>query len=446
MPDRTARRTALELLLKTEQKGAFSNLALDAALSGMTLEQRDKSFISALYYGVLERRITLDYVVSAYSDRPVAKISADILCILRMGLYQLVYMDAIPDSAAVNESVKLVEQVGKKSAKGFVNAVLRHFIRDGKKIHFPDKETSPSEYLSVFYSCPEWLVRQWLDDYGQLRTNQILSASLGRPPVTLRVNTIKITTEELLQRLEKEGANVRLHPTISDCIVFCGGGSVEAFPSYQDGLFFVQDIASQLCCRVLAPQKGERLLDICAAPGGKSFSCALLMENDGELLACDLYPKRLKLLEDGAKRLGLSIIRTVAANGMEHHEELAGADKVLCDVPCSGLGVIRRKPEIKYKSPSELDRLPEIQYRILCNASGYVRAGGSLLYSTCALSKRENENVVLRFLKEHHEFQAKPFSLSSVFSDGAERGMATLFPEPNGSDGFFIALLQRSYA
>lgn len=242
MREKTARRTAWELLLKTEQDGAFSNLALDAALTKANLEQRDKSFVSALYYGVLERKITLDFVVSSYSDRPVNKISIDILCVLRLGLYQLLYMNTVPDSAAVNESVKLTENIGKKSAKGFVNAVLRHFIRDGKKISYPDREQKNVSFLSVYYSCPEWLVKQWLNDYGLSRTEQILSASLGRPPVTLRVNTIKISSAKLLQKLTLEGASVKPHPLISECIIFLGGCSIEMLPSYREGLFFVQDI------------------------------------------------------------------------------------------------------------------------------------------------------------------------------------------------------------
>ena len=443
MREKTARRTAWELLLKTEQDGAFSNLALDAALTKANLEQRDKSFVSALYYGVLERKITLDFVVSSYSDRPVNKISIDILCVLRLGLYQLLYMNTVPDSAAVNESVKLTENIGKKSAKGFVNAVLRHFIRDGKKISYPDREQKNVSFLSVYYSCPEWLVKQWLNDYGLSRTEQILSASLGRPPVTLRVNTIKISSAKLLQKLTLEGASVKPHPLISECIIFLGGCSIEMLPSYREGFFFVQDIASQLCCKVLAPQNGESILDVCAAPGGKSFSCALMMNNMGKIISCDLYPKRTRLVEQGADRLGLSVIQTAVANAKEFHEAFTGADRVLCDVPCSGLGVIRRKPEIKYKAPEELKELPDIQYQILCNASIYVRSGGTLLYSTCSLSKQENEQVVLRFLNEHREFAAKPFSLPDSIAEGYETGIATLFPQPDGSDGFFIALLQK---
>ncbi len=442
MTEKNARQTALELLLKSERNGVFSNLALDAALSQSRLEQRDKSFVSALYYGVLERKLTLDFIISRYSDLPVPKISADILCILRMGLYQLLYMDAVPDSAAVNESVKLVDTVRKKSAKGFVNAVLRHFVRDGKKIAYPDKQQSLVSYLSVAYSCPEWLVAQWLADYGQERTEQILSASLGRPPITLRVNTVNTTAEALCRQLSEEKVSATIHPTLPDCLVLSKSGDIEGLAAYRDGLFHVQDIASQLCCLALDPQEGEYVLDVCAAPGGKTFTTAMLMKNKGRLIACDLYPKRTKLVENGAVRLGISVIEAIPANANEFHPEFCGADRVLCDVPCAGLGVIRRKPEIKYKNPEELDRLPEIQYNILCNASRYVKPGGTLLYSTCSLSKKENEQIAERFLRKHTEFVQKPFPPAFQAVCRAEGGMLTLFPQADGSDGFFIALFQ----
>ena len=445
MTEKSARQLALELLLKSECNGAFSNLALDAVLSQATLEQRDKSFISALYYGVLERKITLDHIVSQYSKLPIAKISPDVMNILRLGLYQLLYMNAVPDSAAVNESVNLVETVRKKSAKSFVNAILRQFIRDGKEIRYPDADKSPIPYLSIVYSCPEWLVSQWLADYGREATEQILSASLGEPPITLRVNTTKVTAEELCRLLSEENVSAKPHPTVENCLILKKAGDIERLSAYRKGLFHVQDIASQLCCMALDPKPKDYVLDLCAAPGGTTFTIAILMENQGKLIACDLYPKRTKLVENGANRLGLSAIQAIPANANEFHPEFCGADCVLCDVPCAGLGVIRRKPEIKYKKPEELDRLPEIQYNILCNASNYVKTDGRLVYSTCSLSKKENEQVVARFLESHPAFSLQAFPDSFPLKRNAESGMITLFPQSDGSDGFFIALLKKQH-
>lgn len=437
----TARQTALNLLIKAEQGQAYSNLALNAALSQSQLSAQDRSLVTALFYGVLERKITLDYVIQQYSNLKLNKISFDILSVLRMGIYQLAFMDAIPDSAAVNESVMLAEYCRKKSAKGFVNAVLRSFVRDDKQIVYPDAQNLIA-YYSVRYSCPEWLVEKWISEYGAEQTEQILAHSLGRPPVTIRVNTLKITAEALLRQLSEEKVKARLHPMVQNCIVIDKSGDMERLPSYQQGLFYVQDIASQLCCLALAPQKGERVLDLCAAPGGKSFTTALLMENTGTVESFDLYPKRTRLIETGAERLGIGIIQVSTSNANQFLPELVGADRVLCDVPCAGLGVIRRKPEIKYKQPEDLKRLPEIQYSILQNASRYPKCGGVLLYSTCSLSLEENNKVAERFLAENKNYRLMPMT-DTGYSEIDGNGMVTLFPDKNGSDGFFFARFQR---
>ena len=437
----TARQTALNLLIKAEQGQAYSNLALNAALSQSQLSAQDRSLVTALFYGVLERKITLDYVIQQYSNLKLNKISFDILSVLRMGIYQLTFMDAIPDSAAVNESVMLAEYCRKKSAKGFVNAVLRSFVRDDKQIVYPDAQNLIA-YYSVRYSCPEWLVEKWISEYGAEQTEQILAHSLGRPPVSIRVNTLKITAEALLRQLAEEKVKARLHPMVQNCIVIDKSGDMERLPSYQQGLFYVQDIASQLCCLSLAPQKGERVLDLCAAPGGKSFTTALLMENTGSVESFDLYPKRTRLIETGAERLGIGIIQVSTSNANQFLPELVGADRVLCDVPCAGLGVIRRKPEIKYKQPEDLKRLPEIQYSILQNASRYPKCGGVLLYSTCSLSLEENNKVAERFLAENKNYRLMPMT-NTGYSEIDGNGMVTLFPDKNGSDGFFFARFQR---
>ncbi len=439
---KTARQTAFELLKRLETSSSYSNIALDAELSKSGLDQRDKAFVTALFYGVLERKITLDAVIGRYSKLPQEKITADIRSILRMGVYQLLYMDSVTDAAAVNESVLMAEYCRKKSAKGFVNAILRAFIRDGKNLFLPDKEKHFTEYLSFLFSCPVWLAEKWVREYGAQQAELILNHSLGRPPITLRVNTLRITVKALAERLTAEGAAVSEHPFVEDCLTLNRGGDIERLPAYQEGLFWVQDIASQLCCAALDARPGERVLDLCAAPGGKSFTSAVRMQNQGSLEAFDLSAKRAGLIEKGASRLGLTNIRVKAADAREYLPELAGADRVLCDVPCSGLGVIRRKPEIKYKPPEELARLPEIQAAILRNGSRYVRPGGILLYSTCALSREENERNAERFLAENTAFE--PYTFPERYRGILGEGhMATLFPDKTGSDGFFLAVFRR---
>ncbi len=439
---KTARQTAFELLIKSDKNGTYSNIALDTELSKSGLDRRDKGFVTALFYGVLERKITLDAVIDRYAKLPPERISAEIHTILRMGVFQLLYLDSVTDAAAVNESVLLAEYCRKPSAKGFVNAILRSFIRDDKKVALPDKAICFTDYLSILYSCPSWLTKKWVQEYGAEQAEMILQHSLGRPPITLRVNTLRITAEDLAKRLTAEGAVVSVHPFMEDCLSLDKGGDIEQLPSYQEGLFWVQDIASQLCCAALDPQPGERVLDLCAAPGGKSFTSAARMCNQGCLEAFDLSAKRAGLIEQGAKRLGFTNIRVKAADARKYLPELVGADRVLCDVPCSGLGVIRRKPEIKYKSPEELSRLPEIQVEILRNGARYVKPGGILLYSTCALSKEENEENVERFLADALAFE--PYHFPRRYRDILGKGhMATLFPNKTGSDGFFLAVLRR---
>lgn len=440
---KTARQIVWELLLKQEKSGSYSNLALDAALTQNALEKRDKAFASALFYGVLERKITLDAAIAEYSKLPLSRLDIETHCLLRMGVYQLVYLDSVPDSAAVDESVKLAGRMRNKGAKGFVNAVLRSFIRNGKQISALEEQGNPVQALSVRYSCPAWLVEKWIGEYGRERAEGILSSSLGRPPVTIRVNTLKITSEELLARLNEEQVPAALHPLVPDCICIEKSGDIEAIPSYQEGLFHVQDAASQICSLALGAKPSERVFDLCAAPGGKSFTIALSMQNKGTLYSFDLHQNRVRLIEQGAKRLGLSAITAGQADAAVYHPTLGLADRVLCDVPCSGLGVIRRKPEIKYKSPESLMRLPEIQQRILSNASRYVKAGGTLLYSTCALSREENEENVFRFLEQHTDFIPGRFSENCRRILQTEEHQITLFPNDWDTDGFFIAVFQK---
>lgn len=430
----TARFVVLQMLMRMEQN-AYSNLVLDQTLEESNLISQDKKFASCLFYGVIERRLTLDYIVQYYSTKPLKKLNSEVLQILRMGLYQLLYMSSVPESAAVNESVKLTRQVKLQSASGFVNAVLRKFIRDGKKVPFPEDE---SERLSIEYSCPKWLIKKWNCEYGKSALTAILKSTITEQnEFSLRVNTTVISTEELLKILSGEGITAERDEFFKDCIHVSNAGSPEKWSAYNKGYFHVQDISSQLCCMAVNPQKDDIVLDLCAAPGGKTFTMAELMENQGEIYAFDLHQKRVDLIKNGAERLKLSCITANPGNAKQFYVNIPMADKILCDVPCAGLGVIGKKPEIKYKDPEELEKLPEIQYAILENAARYLKVGGELVYSTCSLSLEENDKVIDRFLSEHKNFQG-----CNVLDKDTYK--LTVFPDDYHGDGFFISKVRRT--
>lgn len=433
------RLTVVKMLMKMDSSEAYSNLLLDHVFNEAELSDRDKAFAAALFYGVLERRLTLDHVIGTNSKIPFEKLDKAAVQILRTGLYQLMYMPSVPESAAVNESVKMCKKLKCFSAQGFVNGMLRSFIRSGKKISYHGM--SPEKRLSVEYSCPEWLTQKLMDEYGTEFAVRALKASVGKPPVYARVNTIKTTTDKLLAELAKHRIKAEPYPGLENCIKLEKVGDIEKCAPFRQGLFHVQDISSQLCCLTLRPVVNETVLDVCAAPGGKSFTLAELMGNNGKLYSMDLHGMRVGLIEDGAARLGIKIITAMQNDASKFNGALPQADRVLCDVPCSGLGVIRRKPEIKYKEPEEFAGLPEIQYQILETSARYVKPGGTLVYSTCTLSRAENDEVAERFAAAHQEFtpivQPVPLPAPGDYK-------RTYCPDENGGDGFFTASFRRT--
>ncbi len=439
----TARQAAFEALMRVEQDQAYSNLTLDAVLKKQNMSGRDKSFAAGLFYGVLENKLLLNYNIAVRAERAIGEIDTKILVLLRMGLFQIFLSDSVPDAAAVNETVSLCRENGCKEAAGFVNGILRSAARD-QKLRFPDPKKGKNKYYSVRYSCPEPIVKLWRQSYGDENTVGLLQSLSGRPPLCVRVNTLKTTAQELIQILHESGVQAETSDLLGDCLLLKGTGAIEQLSAFQKGLFHVQDSASQLCCQVLSPKSGDKVLDICSAPGGKTFTLAERMKNIGSITACDLYEARLRLVKNGGERLGIHIIRTACGDGCElsFEEEY---DRVLCDVPCSGLGILRRKPELRYKDDLGLSTLPEIQYRILCNASKYVKIGGMLLYSTCTLNPAENHQNAERFLQEHKDFCAAPLKLPERIRHGIaeEVNELTLFPHITRTDGFFISLFQR---
>jgi len=430
-----SRQIAYEALLKTFKNNAYSNLTLDKTLSKINIDTRDKAFVSALFYGTIERKITIDYNLSRYLSKPIKKLKPEVLTILEMGAQQILFMDKVPSSAAVNESVSLAKRNGVAFAGGIINAVLRKIAANG--VVLPDEEDRV-KYLSIKYSCPSEYIDLWFRELGEEDTVSFLASTLGNPDIIIRVNTCRCSEDELIELLKAEGVTATKSNIKNALKLELNGHDVESLNSYKDGLFYVQDLSCQICCSALGAKSGETVFDLCSAPGGKAFTVAQIMENKGTVKCFDLYENRVNLIKKGTERLGLTSISADVADASVYDEKLGTADRVLCDVPCSGLGIIRRKPEIKYKSLESLSDLPEIQYRILCNAAKYVKPSGTLLYSTCTLIKRENEDVCKRFLKNHSNF-------SSVVpaEEISDEKFLTLLPHKNGGDGFFIAAFKR---
>lgn len=419
-----ARKIAVKALIEIEKSEGYSNIVLKNIFSNNDMSPKDKSLASAIIYGTLDRRLTIDFVLKKFIKKPLSKIDPVTYEALSIAVFQIMYMDKIPESAAVNESVNIVKSSKERYNSSFVNAVLRSFLRE--RVELPQGDDAAS--ISVRYSCPQWIVDSFLKDYGIENTISILEESLKKPPVTLRVNTTKISAEQLKETLIAENIETEI---ISDTsLKVISSIDVQNSKAYSSGYFHVQDLASQYSIEKLALKPYERVLDLCSAPGGKSFTMAEIMGNKGEILAFDLYPQRAELISKGANRLGIVIIKADAHDATVFDENLGKFDAVLCDVPCSGFGVIRRKPEIKYKKQCDFSELNEIQLMILENAARYTTEKGRILYSTCTLRKAENEAVTKAFLDKHTDYELKY--------------QHTYMPHIDGTDGFYCALLVKS--
>lgn len=418
------RETALLALYKIEYEGAYSNMAVKDALS--LAHGRDKGLITELVYGVIRRKLTLDYVISRYSKIKLKKLSKYLLLILRMGVYQIYFTDKIPDSAAVNESVKLAKRYCPKSA-GFANAILHSVIRGRESLEYPSDK---KEFLSVKYSFP----REIVELFEELDFCEDLLDSLNKEPkTTVRLNRLK-SGEKLL-------IDGEISPLYEYARVVRGLDIANA-DDYKCGRIIAQDIAAMMAAEALSPKPGEVLIDMCAAPGGKTTHLAELMGDSGKIYAFDIHPHKIEIIKKNAERMGISIIDAAVGDAGKVNENLLGlADKVLADVPCSGLGIIRRKPDIKWNK-EDISGLPEIQYKILENAARYLKPGGELVYSTCTLNKCENEDVVCRFLEENKDFEFVKIQIPGPLMR-ENNGYITLYPNKDGTDGFFISKIKR---
>ena len=437
------RNVAFNILLDIEENGAYSALALNQSIKKNNLNRLDSAFVSALVYGVLERQLTLDYIIKQYSKIPLRKIETKTKVILRLGILQLLFMDKVPESAAVNESVNLAKKHKLQKSSGFINGILRSITRAEEKYKLPNKNTDFDYYLSVKYSCPQDIIKMWRKAYGDDVALGLLESLCGRPSLIARVNTIKTTADKLIEELKSEGVTAEKSEIIENAITLNHTGSIENLDAFKEGKLYIQDTASQLCVKALNPQPNDLVYDVCSAPGGKAITSAQYMKNRGKIYAFDIYDHKLKLIDSTAKRLGINCIDTAIRNAQTDNEEMLLADKVLCDVPCSGLGILSRKPEIRYKKDLISEQLPKLQYDILCNSSRLMAVGGTLIYSTCTLNPAENQENAEKFLQEHSNFEPLKLNLGLAHCISEGENMLTLFPHFHSTDGFFISAFRR---
>ncbi len=423
-------------LLSCEKNGRYSNLEADSVLKADKIDEKERGFYTALFYGVIERKITLDYQIAKLCEKPLDTLQQNVIILLRMGIYQLLYMNSVPDHAAINETVKLAKETANSGAVGFINGVLRSAARRLKEengnvvLITPDRTRDVCGYLSITYGYPRYLAKIWVNAYGEENTERIMQ-SMNRPPrLSIRVNTLKISREKYLYLLDDAGYNASPSEITEDGITV-SGGAVSSLPGYNDGYFFIQDDASAMAIRAFDVREGDTVIDTCACPGGKSFLMSIYMKNKGRVISSDVHANKLSLIESGKERLGTSIIETRCADATVFDSSLEGvADKVLCDVPCSGFGTIAKKPDLRHKTKDSVAELPKLQLSILEASARYCKRGGYLMYSTCTLYPPENEENVRTFLALNTDFKLV--------------NMVTNFPYESLSDGFFYAIFKRS--
>lgn len=436
------RQAAFVSLQKYENGGKYLNIEADTAIRRNALEGADRALYTNIVYGTVERRITLEYLLAQLCDRPLAKIDRNVAIILRMSLYQLRYLDRVPAYAVLQEAGELTRRFAAQSAVGFVNAVLREYERRGTEIAMPSPQADFERYLSVTYSYPAWFCALLVRCYGKRRAEAILKAFEKNPPLTLFPNLLKTDRAGLLRALRAEGIACEETRYSPYGVRLSRHVPIDAITPLAQGLCFVQDEASQLAALALGAAPAQTILDSCACPGGKSFALALLCGDKAKIISCDLHENKLSLVRRGAEKLGIASVEAQARDSGAFYPPFENAfDRVLCDVPCSGLGVLSKKPDIREKKEEEIERLPAVQRRILENCARYVRPGGELVYSTCTVHPAENEEQIKAFLREHPEFSLQPFMLGQE----TVQGMQTLLPDRYaGMDGFFIAKLRKT--
>lgn len=432
------RKIAYMVLKRVLKDNAYSALALNSLIKSNNLDKRDSSFVSNIVYGVLENKLLLDDIVRQYSNIKLNKIDFDTLLLLEIGLYQIIYMDKVPDNASVNETVNLAKKIKLYKTSGFINAILRNFLRN-------DKKYKTSDELSIKYSVDDNIVKLLVDFYGREITEKILSSFFGRPKIYIRINNLKTNKKELITLLKNEGVVVSENNILENTLEIENTGSIEKLDTFKNGFFYIEDLSSQICAEILDCKSDDVLCDICSAPGGKSFYSAMKMNNKGTIYSYDLHKHKINLIDENAKRLSTDIITSFVRDATDNNIKLPGCNKLLCDVPCSGLGIMKRKPEIRYNKVTNIDLLPQLQYDILCINTKQCPINCDIVYSTCTLNPKENRDVVDRFLSEHKNYVPVNIDLFDKIERIIDEPshMLTILPYKYMCDGFFISKFKK---
>ncbi|NTZ18284.1 16S rRNA (cytosine(967)-C(5))-methyltransferase RsmB [Paenibacillus sp. JMULE4] len=443
----SAREAALDVLLRIEQDRSYSNLLLNRTLQQYQLDRPDAGLATEIVYGTIQRQGTIDYFLEKFVKGGLAKLQPWVRSLLRLSFYQLYYLDRIPEHAVVNEAVQLAKRRGHQGISGMVNGVLRNVLRRKAELVLPDG-LPDDRRIALATSHPEWMVRRWIRQFGKEAAERICEANNRPPRVSIRVNRLRLAPAELAERLRQGGLEAEPSDVAPAGVVVRGGGNMALTREYAEGLFTIQDESSMLVAEWVDPQPGERVLDCCAAPGGKTTHLAEKMQDCGEIIACDVHEHKEQLIREQAERLGLRSIRTVRADARSLAGQFpAGSfDRILLDAPCSGLGVIRRKPDMKWsRQESELESVCEVQQELLDSIHSLLKPGGVLVYSTCTVEKAENEDMIRAFLERHPEFEpdAPPSGQTGRLSLPAGQAFVQIMPYDFGSDGFFIARLRK---
>jgi len=439
----SAREAAFKVLGSYRRNNAWSDLALDGIISNCSLAANEAALATHIVNGVLQNMALCDFYAAHFSNNPLKKLEPRVLDILRLSIYQIVFLTRIPHNAIVNEGVALTKKYSNQRAAGYINAVLRKISKASLEGTLPVVEGNATQRLSIKYSHPEWLVKEIWEILGQDGTEAVLKENNSDiTPHTAQVNTLITGTDEVIALLASEGVEAKRHAFLDDCVEFRSAGNIVRLEAFKKGYIYIQDVAARLAVIAASPKNGDFVIDGCAAPGGKSFSAAIMMENSGRIISCDIHGAKLRHIEHGAERLKIGIVEAINQDAsIPASDSREKADVVIADVPCSGFGIIRKKPEIRYKQKHDVEGLPELQKRILSSLAQYVVPGGTLLYSTCTMIRRENEDVIESFLSENNDFSTESFLLPGI--GDVPGGMITLWPHIHGTDGFFICKLRK---
>lgn len=436
MEQKTVREKVAQVLTDIEKDDTYLQLALKKELD--TLEAKDKGFANELIYGTIKWRLRLDYVLDQFSKTPVKKMKPFVRQLMRMSVYQILFLDKVPASAAINEAVKIMHKRKMSNLSGFINGVLRNIDRNKSEITYPN--------LSVYYSIPEWIITRWMKYYGEMETKAICESLSQRARVCIRINTLKTTKDKVKALLSEEGITVLEEGFLPESLYIHAPSGIHHSPSFKGGLWTVQDESAMLVGHVLGPEKGDEILDVCSAPGGKTVHLAELMQNEGHIIGADIHEHKIELIEKNAKRLGASIVEGKLQDGMLINEDWKEKfDKILLDAPCSGLGIIKRKPDIRYaKDETAIRDINNIQRKLLKNAINYLKKDGILVYSTCTLTQEENQNMVEYALSLGLQLDAIPYDMPACLKPYIkDNAYIEILPHVTNTDGFFMARFRK---